>query len=237
MLPYHTPNTRSYTAGGDLSAKQFHFVKVGTVVGTVVICGASDKPIGIVQNAPLSGEAADVAIIGGGAKLAIAGTVTPGAFLKPDSNGKGVATAVSGDFFCAVADSIGSNGASGDNIPVLICGPAYVAALDQAAVVAAHGEPAPVAAALTTPAVVATVLTDLSTAGGNTYTDAAVNAIFAEVETALDLKTDNADLTTMETELEAALLLKADSADLITVAAKLDEVIAALKTSGLMASA
>jgi len=77
----------------------------------------------------------------------------------------------------------------------------------QAATLAAHGAPA----------VVATVLTDLATGGGNTYSDAAVNAIFAEVET--------------------ALLAKSDNADLITVAAKLDDLIAKLKAAGLVANA
>ena len=51
-------------AGGDLSAKQFYAVKL-SAANTVVVCAAvTDKPYGILQNAPKSGEEAEVCVIG-----------------------------------------------------------------------------------------------------------------------------------------------------------------------------
>ena len=52
-----------WTAGEDLSSKQYYFVKLSG--STVVACGgATDKPIGVLQNAPTSGQAAEVMVIG-----------------------------------------------------------------------------------------------------------------------------------------------------------------------------
>ena len=52
------------TAGADLSAKQFHFVKLASAT-TVDVCSAiTDVPIGILQNTPESGETATIAIFG-----------------------------------------------------------------------------------------------------------------------------------------------------------------------------
>jgi len=52
-----------WTAGADLSAKQFCFVKLSGQ--TVVACdGATDIPVGVLQNTPTSGQAAEVMCIG-----------------------------------------------------------------------------------------------------------------------------------------------------------------------------
>lgn len=54
----------TFKAGGDLSAKQYYFVKL-SAENTVVVCaGTTDIPIGVVQNKPESGEAATVRILG-----------------------------------------------------------------------------------------------------------------------------------------------------------------------------
>jgi len=54
----------SFKAGGDLSAKQYHFVKM-SADNTVVICsGATDVPIGVLQNAPAADAAASVCMVG-----------------------------------------------------------------------------------------------------------------------------------------------------------------------------
>jgi len=51
-------------ASADLSAKQYYFVKLSGV-GTVDVCSAvTDKPIGVLQNAPVSGDAAEVCGLG-----------------------------------------------------------------------------------------------------------------------------------------------------------------------------
>lgn len=49
---------------GDLSAKQYHFVKL-SADNTVVICAAAtDVPIGVLQNAPTANQGAIVCIVG-----------------------------------------------------------------------------------------------------------------------------------------------------------------------------
>lgn len=140
LKPCIKPNMQSYIAGADLSAKQYHFVKFDSGSGKeqkVVIAGASDKPIGVLQNAPTSGQAAEVAMFGGGAYLAVAGAIAAGGRIKVDSNGKGVASSAEGDLICAVADAIGANSSSGDTIPVLVSLALDAAPSAQAAVVAA----------------------------------------------------------------------------------------------------
>ncbi len=51
-------------ASADLSAKQYYFVKLSGA-GTVTVCaGTTDKPIGVLQNTPESGDAAVVCGLG-----------------------------------------------------------------------------------------------------------------------------------------------------------------------------
>ena len=52
------------TAAADLSSKQYHFVKLASAT-TVNVCTAiTDIPIGILQNDPTSGQAAEICIFG-----------------------------------------------------------------------------------------------------------------------------------------------------------------------------
>lgn len=54
----------SHEANADLSAKQFYFVKLATG-GKVDVCSAAtDKPYGVLQNAPTAGQTAVVCVIG-----------------------------------------------------------------------------------------------------------------------------------------------------------------------------
>lgn len=53
-----------HTAGADLSSKQYHLVKLAANK-TVAVCAAvTDVPIGVLQNTPAAGQAAEVTIIG-----------------------------------------------------------------------------------------------------------------------------------------------------------------------------
>jgi hypothetical protein len=52
------------TAAADLSAKQYHFVKLASAT-TVNVCDAvTDVPVGVLQNTPASGGAAEICIFG-----------------------------------------------------------------------------------------------------------------------------------------------------------------------------
>lgn len=122
MKTYNTPRMGSYKAGADLSAKQYTFVKAGTNAGEVVAVSATtDVPIGILMNAPLSGEAADVALPGGGAKLKCDASVTNGGLIKTGDDGLGEAASADGALVCARADVTGKTTAANDVIPVEVC--------------------------------------------------------------------------------------------------------------------
>lgn len=54
----------SLKAGASLAGKQFYFVKLNADDQVIVCAGATDVPIGVVQNAPASGETAEVVVCG-----------------------------------------------------------------------------------------------------------------------------------------------------------------------------
>lgn len=114
-------------AGADLSADQFCFVKFSS--GTIAICAAAtDIPIGVLQNTPLSGESAEL-MLDGISKLIAGGTIAAGGQIGTDASGHAVAyvagtgttnyvvgtamqAAVSGDTFAAAIDCIAPHRAS-----------------------------------------------------------------------------------------------------------------------------
>ena len=54
----------TFRAGADLSASQFAGVKLGANANEVVLAGANEEAVGILQNAPTSGKAAQVRVAG-----------------------------------------------------------------------------------------------------------------------------------------------------------------------------
>lgn len=71
---YPKGTTKGFLAGADLSALQYTFVKLSGDSKTVVGCGADEIPVGILMNAPLSGQMAEV-VIDGGAQLKSSGVI------------------------------------------------------------------------------------------------------------------------------------------------------------------
>lgn len=89
-MAYEGPQIKlpGVTASADLSAKQFYFVKMSGV-NTVTVCAATtDKPIGVLQNAPVSGAEAEVCVIGV-TKLSSDVALTAGNLLCTSSDGQG----------------------------------------------------------------------------------------------------------------------------------------------------
>lgn len=77
-------------AGADLSAAQYRFVKLDG--DSVVLCaGTTDLPVGVLQNAPLSGEHAEVMISGITPVKAVAAGLAAGAKLATNAVGRGQA--------------------------------------------------------------------------------------------------------------------------------------------------
>lgn len=61
-IPGFTDGTRP--AGADLSSSQYLFVKLNSSGQVVAIAANTDKPYGILQNAPTSGQPAEVMLAG-----------------------------------------------------------------------------------------------------------------------------------------------------------------------------
>jgi len=117
--PYLKPVIQAMLAGADLSTHQYKLVKWDTTNNSVVLCGSAEKPMGVLMNAPASGEMAEVAVQGG-AKVKIASTISisSGALASVASAASGVArAAVAGEWaFGVFTDS----GVTGDIIPMII---------------------------------------------------------------------------------------------------------------------
>jgi len=74
-------------AGADLSSKQYQFVKLNSSGEAIAIAAITDVPVGVLQNAPTSGQEAEV-LVSGGTKLVAGEAITLPAFLSVTSAGK-----------------------------------------------------------------------------------------------------------------------------------------------------
>lgn len=107
------------TVGGDISAKQYHFVKLASTAGEIVaIAATTDSAVGILQDAPdADGEAAMVAGLGVSVVIAGTSTITAGADLGWDTTGRAVTgQANSGAVALEAANAVG------DEIRCLLAG-------------------------------------------------------------------------------------------------------------------
>jgi len=120
------------TAGADLSAKQYYFVKQHSTAGQCVVAGAGEAALGILQNAPASGAIARVRMFGrsrlvAGAAISIADPVASGAAGKGKtavkastntSDAGGATDALVGSNVMAIAESEATT--DGDVIAVVL---------------------------------------------------------------------------------------------------------------------
>lgn len=77
----------SRIAAADLSAKQYYFVKLDSSGNVDVCSGATDRPYGVLQNAPTSGQAAEV-MLAGISKVSSDGTIAVGALIGTSGDGQ-----------------------------------------------------------------------------------------------------------------------------------------------------
>jgi len=75
-------------AGADLSALQYYFVKLNGSGQAVACAAATDQPIGVLQNTPISGAEATVVVVGG-TKLVVNGAIAVAKPLGTNATGKG----------------------------------------------------------------------------------------------------------------------------------------------------
>jgi hypothetical protein len=80
-------------AAADLSTKQYHFVKLNASGQAAVVTAITDRPIGVLQNAPTSGQEAEVLVVGG-TKLVASEAITEGAVISTSSTGRADSIAV-----------------------------------------------------------------------------------------------------------------------------------------------
>lgn len=114
MSSSRQPVIKTFIAGADLSAKQYYFVKIGTADNQVILAGANEKTVGILMNAPESGQRAEVAVAGG-ALLKISEAIDALELLTPTSTGVGEQCDAADEWCGAVAME---GGAANDVIEV-----------------------------------------------------------------------------------------------------------------------
>lgn len=124
MASFPKPNICSFVANADLSAHQYCFVKLvtdsapGGAQSVDVQSTKAGKVIGILMNAPVLGQFAEVAMIGGGAKLKLDGTVhVQDKLIANTTTGNGIANDASNQW--VGAQSL-QEGVVGDVIPVMV---------------------------------------------------------------------------------------------------------------------
>lgn len=115
----------SFTAGASLAASQYLAVKL-SADDTVVVCnGATDKPIGILQNKPASGGVAEVAVLGRTKWISDA-ALTAGDLVGTSADGQADAKTPGGDVTEYVLGTVlMGTGAAGGYAEVLISTPAH----------------------------------------------------------------------------------------------------------------
>lgn len=91
MATENIGNTQTGIAGESMTAKQHYIVQLDASGNIEVGEGATDLLVGVLQNTPAAGEAAVYAYTGT-AKVKCGGTITPGAWVTSDGNGKAIAT-------------------------------------------------------------------------------------------------------------------------------------------------
>ena len=102
-------------AGADLSALQYYFVKINSSGQAVACAAATDIPIGVLQNAPTSGQEAEVLIVGG-TKIVAGAAIGEGALVGTGATGKAVALVAGTDTTKYVVGTLLTESAADANI-------------------------------------------------------------------------------------------------------------------------
>jgi len=103
----------SAPAGADLSSSQYLFVK-WSGANVVACAGTTDRPCGVLQNKPTSGQMAEVRALGVSKLVAGGALATIGALIGTDAAGKAVAKVLGTDVthYVAAATRTVSGGAN-----------------------------------------------------------------------------------------------------------------------------
>lgn len=111
--------TESFIAGGNLSAKQYYGVKLSADRTVVIFAANTDIPVGILLNAPESGQEAQVCVIGR-SPVVLSGTLVAGEPIYFHSDGTAKKWTPGSDITKYCAGYITKGGASGEIAEALI---------------------------------------------------------------------------------------------------------------------
>jgi hypothetical protein len=111
----------TFVAGADLSTKQYTFVKLNSSGQVIAVAADTDSPIGVLQNAPTSGQEASVTIVGG-TKLVASASATLGTVLAIGTTaaGKGVNRPVTDTTKYTLGVYLQAPGADGDIVAAIV---------------------------------------------------------------------------------------------------------------------
>lgn len=106
-------------AGADLSSAQYKFVKISA--GKAILCAAAtDVPIGVLQNSPVSGAEASI-LVTGGTKIVSSASINAGVVIGTNNAGKADAKVAGTDTTeYAVGQVILGAGADGEYLTAVI---------------------------------------------------------------------------------------------------------------------
>lgn len=92
MSGFQIDRERTFKAGADLTGSQFRLVKLSAANTVVVATAATDTIIGILQNAPIPGDAARVTLLSaqGTAQVVASAAIAVGARITATTGGKAV---------------------------------------------------------------------------------------------------------------------------------------------------
>jgi hypothetical protein len=113
-------------AGSSFASLQYHVCKLASTAGEVVPAAAkTDELMGVVQNDPADGEAAEIAIFGYCKAVASTG-ITAGSWLTVDTTGRVVAASTNGTGIVGYAPIAAVN--AGDIIEIVVNGLTWMSA-------------------------------------------------------------------------------------------------------------
>ena len=111
-----------FKASSTLASSQYYIVKFASTAGEVIVgAAATDSLIGVVQNDPGAGEAADIAVIGI-AKVACEASQSAGAWVTSSTTGRAKVTSSGNDDVIGKLLE-GTSSDAGDIAAILLTGP------------------------------------------------------------------------------------------------------------------
>jgi hypothetical protein len=106
-------------AAADLSALQYHFVKLNSDGEAAEVAAITDIPIGVLQNAPTAGQEAEV-LVAGGTKLKAVEAIALPAFLSVSANGRADKIAVTDTTQFVVGQALTAGGGANEIITAVV---------------------------------------------------------------------------------------------------------------------